>query len=96
MLKNFLKVDYRGLAAQLEDHPALCDLLELSVVPHFTTFQKAAQRLLRTAPFENFLAATVRLHLGRKKRVKRAAIDSTGLECTCASGYFVRRRQRVG
>ena len=27
--------------------------------------------------------------------MKRAAIDSTGLECTCASGYFVRRRSRV-
>jgi hypothetical protein len=95
VLKNFLKVDYRGLAAHLEDHPTLRDLLELSVVPHFTTFQKAAQRLLRAAPARKLLASTVRLHLGRKKRVKRAAIDSTGLECTCASGYFVRRRQRV-
>ncbi len=37
----------------------------------------------------------MRLHLGRKRRVKRAAIDSTGLECTSASGYFVRRRSRV-
>jgi hypothetical protein len=32
----------------------------------------------------------------RRRRVKRAAIDSTGLECTSASGYFVRRRQYVG
>jgi hypothetical protein len=95
VLKNFLKTDYRGLAAHLEDHPTLCDLLEMNVVPHFTTFQKAAQRLLRTAPVRQLLASTVRLHLGRKQRVKRAAIDSTGLECTCASGYFVRRRKRV-
>jgi hypothetical protein len=27
--------------------------------------------------------------------VKRAAIDSTGLECSAASGYFIRRRSRV-
>jgi hypothetical protein len=29
-------------------------------------------------------------------RVSTAAIDSTGLECSAASGYFVRRRKRVG
>lgn len=95
VLKNFLKVDYRGLSAHLEDHPTLRELLELKVVPHFTTFQKAARRLLLAAPARKLLESTVRLQLGRKKRVKRAAIDSTGLECTCASGYFVRRRSRV-
>ena len=94
-LKNFLKTDYRGLSAHLEDHPTLCDLLELKQVPHFTTFPKAAQRLLLAAPARQLLASTVRLHLGRTKRVRRAASDSTGLDCTCASGYFVRRRQRV-
>jgi hypothetical protein len=46
-------------------------------------------------PVRQLLKATVHLHLGRKRRVKRAAIDSTGLEGTCASGYFVRRRSRV-
>jgi hypothetical protein len=30
-----------------------------------------------------------------KCRVKRAAIDSTGLESTSASGYYVRRHSRV-
>lgn len=96
VLKNFWKTDYRGLAAHLEDHPTLCALLELRVVPHFTTFQKAAHRLLLTASARKLLESTVRLHLRRKKRVKRAAIDSTGLECTSASGYFVRRRKQVG
>ena len=70
-------------------------MLGLKQVPHFTTFQKASQRLLLTAPVRKLLKSTVRLHLGRKRRVKRAAIDSTGLECTSASGYFVRRRSRV-
>ena len=44
VLKNFLRTDYRGLAAYLEDHPALLAILELKQVPHFTTFQKAAHR----------------------------------------------------
>ena len=95
VLKNFLRTDYRGLAAHLEDHPSLLAMLELKQVPHFTTFQKASHRLLLTGPARRLLEATVRLHMGRRRRVKRAAIDSTGLECSCASGYFVRRRKRV-
>jgi hypothetical protein len=95
VLRNFLRADYRGVVAHLADHPALVTTLELKKVPHFTTLQKASQRLLKSAPARRLLEATVRLHLGRKRRVKRAAIDSTGLECTSASGYFVRRRSRV-
>lgn len=34
--------------------------------------------------------------MGRRQRVANAAIDSTGLECSSASGYFVRRRRQVG
>jgi transposase len=33
--------------------------------------------------------------LGRRKAVEHAAIDSTGLECSAASNYFVKRRDRV-
>ena len=94
-LKNFLRTDYRGVVAQLADSPALTDTLGLTRIPHYTTLQKAAQRLLKSAPARRLLEATVRLHLGRKRRVKRSAIDSTGLECSAASGYFVRRRSRV-
>jgi hypothetical protein len=95
VLKNFLRTDYRGLSAHLADHPSLLAILNLKQVPHFTTFQKASRRLLPTGPARRLLEATVRLQMGRRRRVKRAAIDSTGLECSCASGYFVRRRSRV-
>ena len=94
-LKNFLKTDYRGVAAHLADHPTLAAALELTKIPHFTTIEKAAKRLLKSAPARCLLHATVRLHLGRRRRVKRSAIDSTGFECTSASGYFVRRRVRT-
>ncbi len=94
-LKNFLKTDYRGIVGHLADHPALAEALELTKIPHFTTVEKAAKRLLKSAPARQLLKATVRLHMGRRRRVKRSAIDSTGLECTAASGYFVRRRTRV-
>lgn len=96
VLKNFWKTDYRGLVAQLADNPSLVELLGLKRVPHYTTLQKAARRLLTSAHVLALVDGTVRRHLGRRRRVERSAIDSTGLDCSSASGYFVRRRERVG
>ena len=95
VLKNFLKTDYRGVVIHLADCPSLVVTLGLAGVPHYTTLQKAAWRLLASASARRLLDATVREQLGRRQRVQRAAIDSTGLECSSASGYFVRRRAAV-
>jgi hypothetical protein len=89
VLKSFLKTDYRGIVAHLADCPSLLEVLKLSTVPHYTTLQKATRRLLAAAPARRLLEATIRQHMGRKRRVRRAAIDSTGLESSAASGYFV-------
>lgn len=45
-LKEFLQLDYRKLAALLQDAGELVAVIGLAKTPHFTTFQKAAQRLL--------------------------------------------------
>jgi hypothetical protein len=95
VLKAFLKTDYRGLAAHLQDTPAWCDAIELAEVPHFTTFQKAARRLLCAQPVAELLDETVGQIMGRKHRVPLAAIDSTGLESRHTSRYFIHRRSRV-
>jgi len=95
VLKNFFKTDYRGIVAQLADHPELREALCLNSVPHFTTLQKASRHLLASAPVRRVLDSTIRMHYGRRRRVESSAVDSTGLECTPASGYFVRRRHRV-
>jgi hypothetical protein len=95
VLKNFWRTDYRGVVAQLVDNPSLVQVLALRSVPHFTTLQKASRRLLRLSQVRRLLKATIRLHFGRRRRVKSAAADSTGLESTSASPYFVRRRDRV-
>ena len=50
VLKNFLKADYRGVVAHLRDAPSLAEAIGLEQVPHFTTLQKAAKRLLVFAP----------------------------------------------
>ena len=94
VLKAFLKTDYRGLASCLCDSPTWCEAIELKQVPHWTTFQKAARRLLRSKPVTRLLDNTVGQMMGRKRRVPLAAIDSTGLESHHASRYFIRRRGR--
>jgi hypothetical protein len=96
VLKNFWRTDYRGVTGQLQDNPALVETLELRTVPHFTTLQKASRRLLASTQAQRLLKATLRLQHPRRKRVALAAIDSTGLECSRASGYFIRRRVRSG
>lgn len=92
VLKTFFKVDYRGLVAILREHSELRSILDLKEVPHFTTLQKASKRLLR-APFaQRLFTNTVQRFLKRRRRLKRVALDSTGLECGHHSLYYVRRR----
>ena len=93
-LKEFFKTDYRGVARHLADLPALRAALGLRAVPHFTTLQKAAGRLLGQPQVDRLLRATVRQARPRRRRIRRAALDSTGLDCGRASPYFVRRRSR--
>jgi hypothetical protein len=92
VLKTFLKTDYRGLTAHLADHAELRVALGLAAVPHFTTPQKAGRRLLRRPAARRLFRTTVRRFLGRRRRLKRAALDSTGLDCGHASRYYIRRR----
>ena len=46
-LKQFFRTDYRGIIAIIEDMEELQTLLGLSKIPHFTTLQKAHERLLK-------------------------------------------------
>ena len=99
VLKEFFKTDYRGIAGILADSVDLRQVIGLQDVPHFTTIQKAAPRLLRNASVQKLLDATVaRAHpRGRQShrpRVKRSAIDSSGFEAHHSSHYFVRRRSK--
>jgi len=50
VLKEFLKLDYRGVQQFLLDTPDLRAVIELTHVPHWTTLQKAADRLLKKTP----------------------------------------------
>ncbi len=94
-LKEFLQLDYRKLAALLVDCPDLCNVIDLAIVPHFTTFQKAARRLLRMPLANRLLDKTIHLAKvsGRiPSRIALAAGDGTGFESHHVSHYYVKRR----
>lgn len=92
VLKSFFRTDYRGISAILADLPDLCAVLELKKVPHFTTLQKAHERLLAFGPSNQLLDVTVCRALGERQHVELAAGDSTGIEGSQISPYFIKRR----
>ena len=95
VLKEFLRLDYRGFACHLADHPDLAELIGMKVVPHFTTFQKAAVRLLAAVPSRQMFDAVLKQahQVGvQKHRVRLVAMDGTGLESRHVSRYFTKRQ----
>jgi hypothetical protein len=99
VLKEFSRLDYRGLAQHLADHPELARQIGLRAVPHFTTFQKAAARLLAAVPGRRMFDAVLERALRdgiRQQRVPLASVDGTGLESRHVSRYYVKRRSRGG
>src|SRR5204863_3321365 len=92
VLKSFFRTDYRGIVAILADLPELCAALELKKVPHFTTLQKAHARVLSFGPMNQLLDVTVHRALGDRPRVELAAGDSTGIDTSQISPYFIHRR----
>ena len=74
VLKSFLKTDYRGVVEHLKDCPSLIESVGLTKVPHFTTLQKAAKRLLKRKGVDQLIGTTLKLAMGRKKTVELAAI----------------------
>jgi len=46
-LRQFFNTDYRGITQLLHDLPELRKTLDLKKVPHYTTIQKAQQRLIK-------------------------------------------------
>jgi len=95
VLKEFLQLDYRKLAALLRDAPELAAKIGLKSVPHFTTFQKAADRLLLSPRVHRLLDAT--LHVARcckrlDSRSRLAALD--GIHDSCWNSASVTPTQR--
>jgi hypothetical protein len=80
----------------LEEWAELRAALQLTQVPHFTTLQKASNRLLCARRVRRLLSATIKRCYKRKRKIRRAALDSTGFPCGHASHYYTRRRADGG
>lgn len=99
VLKEFFRLDYRGVEELLAESDSLRAIIDLERTPDFTTLHKACRRLLRLPLCNRLLNETICL---AKKTpllpspVKLAAIDSSGFESHRASAYFVRRRAPYG
>lgn len=98
VLKEFFTTDYRGMVSILEDSSDLRRVLELDEVPHFTTLQKAAKKLLERGTIRTLIAGILKIATDAKlmrRNVQLAALDGTGLESHHVSRYFVQRRDRT-
>jgi hypothetical protein len=99
VLKDFYNLTYRGTVGLLADSHSLCEVIGLEQVPHFTTLQKAADRLLVKKSFRRLITATVERARKRKivgRSVRLAAIDTSGFEARHTSRYYAWRRKKVG
>ena len=99
VLKEFFKLDYRGVEALLAESDSMRAAIDLRQAPDFTTLHKACSRLLRMQACNKLLDETVRV--ARRLQVVRSpvtlsAIDSSGFEAHRISNYFVRRRASHG
>jgi hypothetical protein len=94
-LKEFFNKDYRGIASIIQDSSDIRAVLELKSAPHFTTLQKTEAKLFKKKVFIKLLKSVLELTKSTKlasKKVRLAAVDSTGLESRHISRYYVIRR----
>jgi len=97
VVKEFFTTDYRGVEQILKDSSDLQHILELSNIPHYTTLQKAAQRLTNKNTLQKLIKEILKMAIEGKimdKVVKLSAIDGTGFESHHISAYFVKRRAK--
>lgn len=59
VLRQFLRADYRKVTTMLAEWSDLRQALGLAKIPHFTTLQKAEQRLLKKTPSASSLMASL-------------------------------------
>jgi hypothetical protein len=99
VLKDFYGLTYRGTMGLLADGDSLASAIGLTTIPHWTTLQKAADRLLLSRLFRRLLSTTVERAKRAKivrRRVRLAAVDTSGFESRHASRYYAQRRKMTG
>ena len=99
VLRDFYNLTYRGTVGLLRDSDSLMKAIGLTKVPHFTTLQKAADRLLVLSSYRRLLTSTVERAKKAKllpRRSRLCAIDTSGFESEHVSRYYAHRRKMTG
>ena len=97
ILKEFFTTDYRGIVEIVQDSSDLRKILDLGIVPHYTTLQKASREILRKKQVKKLLKETICLAEEEGILIKTStlsAMDSTGMESGHTSRYFIKRRAK--
>lgn len=93
VLRAYLRTTYRGVLATLAGHASLRTALGLSEqLPHFTTLQKFSARSQVGAIAQQIIARIGKAALATDGPPQPAAMDSTGLDTSGPSAYYVSRR----
>lgn len=93
VLRAYLRTTYRGVLAALAGHTSLRGVLGLAErLPHFTTLQKFSARSQVRAIAQQIIARIGKAALVAGGPAQPAAMDSTGLDLSGPSAYYVSRR----
>lgn len=90
-VKEYLRLDYRGLEALLASAAELRTALELSATPDHSTLWWFARHKVRPQQLQRLLRTTLRLFRGRRGQRRTVAVDATGFSRRYASRYYTAR-----
>jgi len=94
LVKEYLRMDYRGLEDLLASSAELRAALGLESVPDHSTFHWFMRHRVTPTLRKAALATTLRLFRRRSRRGETVAVDATGFSRRPASHYSVRRMGR--
>jgi len=95
ILKAYKKLTYRGIVELLDASDALRESLGLARVPVHTTLKEFADRVLSPRLLDTLVGEVLALLVENGLVVREVAVDSTGVEASCASAHFISRSKRA-
>jgi hypothetical protein len=94
LFKDFRNQHYREFIEDIGDMDGVQKILDLSVIPHFTTLQKFLCRI-RTLYLRITFRKTVNLFYSSDENIPITAIDSSGFTSGYCSHYFSERTGKI-